>query len=603
MTILNPTGLWLLLGIPVLIIIYLIRVRHEDRPVSSTFIWKLSSRFMKKRLPVQRIKKLLTFLLQLLIIIAVALLAARPALISGPSYDYIAIIDGSASMQTTDETGKSRFDYALEEVDELAKKADRGHTVSVLLATDSPSWLVKKSTSKKEVRLALDDTGCTVGSCDIDQVLELAQQACMDSPNPQIIFYTDNTYEETTNIQVVNLNKNEWNISVEDLVSQAADLGMTFTGHITSYNRNMRVTVGLRVNGILEETQKVQCEKNTSTAVTFTAEEITKYETAEIFVEVEDSLPFDNSVTIFHRSDRTYNVTLVSQSPLYLGSALNALGSCKVSIATSLESAKLTGQDLYVFDGIAPKAYPTDGSVLVFGTQALPEGLTASDAITQDAALTADSQLDSPIFSGLSLSEAVIHRYAPLRGNLSWQNLFFCDGAPVISTKKMNGGTHFTVASFDVHNSNLPMLTDFLVLMDNLVEYSIPSFLEGREHIAGKPVTLTVTPSAQQLYVQYPDGATQELSTATDTVSVITDQVGIYTAVMTTKAGGEYADFFVRLSPEETASGSFPELSLELFLEETIQQEESLNEIWFWLALGLLLLILTEWGWYYREQY
>ena len=116
MSFVNPAGLWLLLGIPVLILIYLIRSQHEDRPVSSTFIWKLSSRFIKKRLPVQRIKKILTFLLQLALIIAISLLAARPIIYDGKICDYIAVIDASASMQTVDETGTSRFSYALKEV-------------------------------------------------------------------------------------------------------------------------------------------------------------------------------------------------------------------------------------------------------------------------------------------------------------------------------------------------------------------------------------------------------------------------------------------------------------------------------------------------------
>ncbi|MBQ8912233.1 MAG: BatA domain-containing protein, partial [Clostridia bacterium] len=51
MRFLNPAGLWLLLGIPVLIIIYLIKSQHEQRAVSSTYIWKLSERFAQKRLP------------------------------------------------------------------------------------------------------------------------------------------------------------------------------------------------------------------------------------------------------------------------------------------------------------------------------------------------------------------------------------------------------------------------------------------------------------------------------------------------------------------------------------------------------------------------
>ena len=120
MKFLNPAGLWLLLGIPVLIFIYLIRPHHEERGVSSTFMWKLSQKFMKRQLPLQRLQRILLFVMQLLLIICAALLISRPALITGKSTEYIAIIDASASMQTTDENGVSRFDRAIEEAKKLA---------------------------------------------------------------------------------------------------------------------------------------------------------------------------------------------------------------------------------------------------------------------------------------------------------------------------------------------------------------------------------------------------------------------------------------------------------------------------------------------------
>ena len=119
MKFLNPAGLWLLLGIPVLIFIYLIRPHHEERGVSSTFMWKLSQKFMKRQLPMQRLQRILLFILQLLLLICAAVLIARPALITGKSTEYIAIIDASASMQTTDENGVSRFDRAVEEAKKL----------------------------------------------------------------------------------------------------------------------------------------------------------------------------------------------------------------------------------------------------------------------------------------------------------------------------------------------------------------------------------------------------------------------------------------------------------------------------------------------------
>ena len=50
MTFLYPLGLLGLLGIPVLIIIYIIKSKYTEQTVSSTYLWKLSERFLKKRI-------------------------------------------------------------------------------------------------------------------------------------------------------------------------------------------------------------------------------------------------------------------------------------------------------------------------------------------------------------------------------------------------------------------------------------------------------------------------------------------------------------------------------------------------------------------------
>lgn len=603
MRFLNPNGLWLLLGVPALIIIYLIKAQHEDRPVSSTYIWKLSSRFMKKRLPMQKIKKILMFLLQLMIIVAVSLLAARPAVVNGKSCNYIAIIDASASMQTTDETGTSRFEYALAQVEELSGEISNGHSVSIILAADSASWLVQESTSQNEVKLALNHAKCTNGSCDTAEAIELAELLCQRSSNAQVLLFTDNEYTQTENIQVTNLNKNEWNVSVSSMTAKAAQKGTTFTGNVISYNRDATVTVGLRIDGQIVDAQIIDCTQDVSTAITFTAEDVSSYDTAEIFIETSDALQTDNCYAICRKSDRTYSVLLVSESPLYLESALNALGTCEVTVVSSLEDAELNGQNLYIFDSVFPESYPEDGSVLVFGTQQLPDGLTAGSAIDTSAVLRMNTEQQSDLFEGLSLSETAVTNYSALNGNTAWEPLLYCDDAAVLVTKEMGSGLQFTVVSFDLHDSNLPMQTDFVVFMRNLVEFSVPSFLRDTDHTAGGTVALTVMPAAQQLYVELPDDSIKALSTAGSISSVAVDKVGIYTAVMTTADGGEYVDFFVHIPDGESTTYTVSDLSVELSSDTDTHAVDAISEVWFWLALGMLLIVLTEWGWYYHEQY
>ena len=603
MSFLNPAGLWLLLGVPVLIIIYLIKAQHEDRPVSSTFIWKLSSRFMKKRLPVQRIKKILAFLLQLLIIVGISLMVARPSFINGKSRDYIAIIDASASMQTMDENGTTRFDRALEEVEGLTKEIDKGHTVSIILAGDNASWLLQRSTTPGEVRLALKGAACAYGGCDTVAALNLAQQLCERSKNPQVLFFTDNAYTDTKNVQAVDLSNREWNVAVTGAQSKTSQTGTEFTGTLISHHRDATLTVGLRINGQLADAKILECAADTETTVSFVTESKTSYDTAEVFIETPDALQADNSYAICRSKERTYRVMLVSASPLYLESALNALGTCKVTVASSPKDAELTGYDLYVFDCVAPEEYPQDGSVLVFGTQQLPEGLTAGSAASSGTALTMDLTQQSDLFKDLTLLNTAVTNYQGLHGNLFWKSLFFCEKEAVLATREMGNGLQFTVVSFDLRDSNLPMQTDFLLFMRNLVEYSVPAFLKDTDHAVGDNVSLTVMPGAESIYVEMPDDSILAMSTASATTGITAAEPGIYTAVMTTQEGGEYVDFFVHVPESESLAVTLAELALELPAEISQEAEDAISEIWFYLAIIMLIAVLGEWGWYYHEQY
>ena len=111
MSFLNPAGLWGLLGIPVLILIYIIKPKFQEKLVTSTFIWKLSQKYKKKSLPWQ-ITNMLLFLVQLLAIGVISLILARPVVVTEDgAAEKIVILDASASMMVENDTG-SRFEKA-----------------------------------------------------------------------------------------------------------------------------------------------------------------------------------------------------------------------------------------------------------------------------------------------------------------------------------------------------------------------------------------------------------------------------------------------------------------------------------------------------------
>lgn len=605
MKFLNPAGLWLLLGIPILIIIYIIRSSHTDKPVSSTYIWKLSSRFMKRRIPWQIIKNLLTFILQLFILAALALLAARPAVVTGDSYDYIVILDASASMRSENADGTSRFDEACTQIQELAEKVNNGHTMTLLLAADNSSCLIEKSTSTDEIKLALDGVSCTYGSCNTQEALSLAQTICDRSNNPNVIFYTDCQYVESDTVNVINLSNQEWNVSLTGLSASEMEGNTIFTGVLTGYGKDATVSVGLKIDDKVTSVSQVFCPDGTEAQVNFVVEDLDIYHTAEIFIDVRDSLSADNSFCICKKNTRSYSVLLVSASPLYIESALNAFSNCTLTVAQSPEDTVLSGYDVYIFDGIYPDAYPTDGSVLQFGTDKLPDGLGTASSYETESELNINNQLQSEIYNNLTLKDTVVSKYTELTSVNGWDNILFCGSTPVLVTGKTANGMQFSVASFDLHDSNLPMqFIEFITFMKNITEFSLPTILRDTDYEVGDTVSVTCLPSADKIYIVHPDKSIRSLSTDVSFSTYTPTVPGIYTAVMTTKNSGEYVDFFVHIPAGENISVQDAMLDLTIEAEnKTKTNERAFSEIWFWVALAALIIVLIEWGVYYHEQY
>ncbi|MBR3836985.1 MAG: BatA and WFA domain-containing protein [Clostridia bacterium] len=600
----NPAGLWLLLGIPALILIYMLRNRYEEKVVSGTYLWRLSRRFQKTRLPVQRLKKIILFVLQLLFIASCALAASQPVLVQGETVDYVAILDPSASMQAVDEKGVSRFELAKDMISDLASETLSGHTVTVISAGREPSYLVQQSKSANEVRLALNRAVCENGTANTWEAMDLAQMICDRSPNSKVILYTDTEYSNTSRIQVKNLNRGEWNVAVTGLEAEKIGEDVTFTATLVSYGLDTTVTCGIKVDGALLDAKSLELAADTPGTLEFSAPQQGHYETAEVYFELDDALALDNSYALCQTRERTWRVALHSEAPLYLKSALEALGTCETTVFKACSEESLTGFDLYIFDGIFPDAYPEDGSVLQFGVEKMPDGLTAAGRYSQEGTLTATTDGEHPILQGFLPDDTAVTHFAPLQGKAGWKTLLYCGADGVLASKEGAYGIVTTVVSFDLHDSNLPLRQGFLKLIQNIVTHSVPSLLGSTDQIAGTTVRLTLPVGAKSLYVEKPDGSIQKFPPTGTSVPVELDQIGVYAAVLETESGGEYTHFFAHVSREEERCAPIDELlEVDRGFAVSGDNPEATRSLWRLAAVLLLLFILTEWGWYYYEEH
>ena len=59
---LAPLGFLALLSIAVLIVIYIIKPNFQQRMITSTYVWRLSLKYRKKKIPISKLSNILIFL-------------------------------------------------------------------------------------------------------------------------------------------------------------------------------------------------------------------------------------------------------------------------------------------------------------------------------------------------------------------------------------------------------------------------------------------------------------------------------------------------------------------------------------------------------------
>jgi hypothetical protein len=281
MTLLTPLGLLGLIGIAILIIIYIIRPNFQQKFISSTYVWKLSLKYRKKRIPTSKLRNLLLILCQVLFLATCAAILARPNLILQSAIkepEVIVILDASASMRAHLD-GEKRFVRAVDEASLLVEETfDNDGYVSLILADDDPQYLLSQRMRKdaltqideKFETLITGDTQCTYASSNIDGAIGLCESVIRENPNAKIYLYTDTDYiyvpEE---IEVVNVSEpEEWNGAILNAEARYEDNFYTIYVDVACYgdvDQKVNVEIELYNVNALDNNDKGSTVKFTKT--------------------------------------------------------------------------------------------------------------------------------------------------------------------------------------------------------------------------------------------------------------------------------------------------------------------------------------------------
>jgi hypothetical protein len=170
----------------------LLKLRRRETIVPSTLLWQRLAADVEANAPWQKLRRSLLFLLQLLLVVILALLAARPFLErrAGLARDLVLIVDTSASMSATD-VAPDRLGAAREAAKEALKDLPAGGKVSVIEAGRTARIAVTGTSDIGRVRQAIDGIEPTVSRGDLGDALALAQQLAVQSGDAEILVATD----------------------------------------------------------------------------------------------------------------------------------------------------------------------------------------------------------------------------------------------------------------------------------------------------------------------------------------------------------------------------------------------------------------------------
>src|SRR3954465_14803138 len=137
---LNPwtAALAAAIAVPALLVLYFLKLRLREMPVSSTLLWKKAIQDLQVNAPFQKLRRNLLLLLQLLLLLLLALALSRPVANVTPTAGKmtVIIIDRSASMAATDIHGKSRLEEAKRRAKDLVGTMGRDSQAMVIASDD-----------------------------------------------------------------------------------------------------------------------------------------------------------------------------------------------------------------------------------------------------------------------------------------------------------------------------------------------------------------------------------------------------------------------------------------------------------------------------------
>lgn len=617
-----PYAFLVLLFIPVLIIIYLLKNKYKEATTPSTYLWELSKKFLKKKSPLHTFEHLISLLLQIVTISALAVCLAHPVITTpGKSDNILFILDGSASM-SMEKDGKTCFEKAKEEIYQRAEDCKKGSSFSLIYASKETRVVCESVKDLDQFSLYLDSLKTGYQKNDLSDSLSKAQEVIDRNEVNLCYLMTDKKAENLNNINLVDCSVSAENYAISDLSYEQDGINIHVTALALSYQSDKNLTVSFYFNDRKVGSRKYTVRKGTPYSFQLdysdAKKEFTDLKSVKAVIEDEDTLSLDNTMIVYNNEDTALaKVMLVSDDPFYLKNIFSAIHQNteyknKVDVISTSNYSATAGYDLYVFDSFTPSELPKEGSLFFFNSATTLEGtgFVAQKTIEEEEGIhlsytdNSSSLLYQNLTKGIAHNDIVVKKYVRYSLSKEFTTVLSYENLPFVFAGKSDNQQRELVFAFDLHDSNLPLKYDFLALMRNAMAYANPRILDNYTYEIDEPMVLSLSNSMTSVCILTPEGKEERFKANRDYLTYTLENVGTYEARILYEDGSEKTiRLFVRFPEEESDPEKVDESTLSLVIDTQTKKGSSVFDSLIPIIIVACVFFLADWGIYAYEQY
>ncbi len=570
----------------IIVALYFLKHRRRRLVISSALLWKrvLANRIENSLF--EKLRRLLSILIAVVIGLLIALSIARPEIdwLTGKTHKTIIVMDTSSTLQARMSDGRSRWQHAIDAAKEIV---DRGSVRNQIRIVDTAGqYDTAYTTDHKALRRQLDAMH-PVNSATRFPRMETPAQTSEDAPEIYLVTDGVSPLAVPAGVTTISEFQSAANVGItafEVRAAPSAVLAYEAYLEVTNFGKTPRdVEITISGAGQQRDTKMVNIDAGKSFRESMN---ISKFDGGGVRASLRsdgDAFSPDDVAYAYLPVKRRAKVQLVTSGNKFLESVLKLDSLVDLSVTTPAAYTGTGDYEAFVFDSFAPPQQPPRPALIIGAQSAswLPKSMGSVLKPAFESRLENHPVMKHVLLNDVSVDAAV--RVDP--ANLTVLAKSGSEIPLIVASER----PQWIMLTFNLNSSDFQYHAGFPVFVDNAMSWF------GRDRLALRRSPGDVDIPITGAQVRTTDGRSLPVRDSIDGTSFDAPEPGLYVAsrgdmsqyVAVNLTNRQYSD--INNSHVQNSKGS--QASVPLLR----------RELWFYMLAMAMVLIAAEWFTYHRR--